>query len=1237
MEECEFPASLAEDWHCQGDEQPFASESFPSLATDFRALSSPIFGRLVASAKASEDLAMRVAELGARVLKGLISAEKTGDLELKKAFFLVLVGVKFACDPGNKPRTVDRKRPIFAADVSESLYKFSSILGQFSLTLRRHFLIVLFELCKSGGPGCGVQSFINALSGCESLWGDFRSLLISHLQTSEERPILGRVLALLSAAPFTRRLADSCLRAIVSRGLAGTDAEFARNSRPILLEFAARAPAEFAGKLPIWATLRGSENYQLRNAVCEAMAELLSSGAMEPRPQVLAIIEERIHDKTAFARGAVFPCLSKVLGACLMREVEARWLGLAVDRLRDSSAFVRRKALVFCQEVALRMKAGAEGMGGDLNKDGECEIDRDGEPLPGSGSSEGAPLGFSEHMIDSSDAANSPLAGVRAAMSRALPRLRPLLFSTAQGDVIDSLRLVHALETVRFAPRFSLLRLAVSLVWARERPIKSELLRVFHAHLIGDLPPEAVISGLAEFYAESDAGEKLSVDEILRQLLAAQEEEPRLQPGIRGELWEFIVKNAFLKKEKSEKIEKGGSAKAKRGSRDRSGGRGKSKRSSSHRIQPEGQEEEGEEEPKRRQKHLIEQEGSKPKSDQRNRIQPEDEEESPEKTKKRQKSRIQAEGEEASPEKRGNSSKKGIESEILEASPADESKCESPSPVVFAVRMLRICTESAPKWLVSKSASLVEIFRRVNENDSLDLALMSEFAELLSSAELELEVLDMCTKLLVFYLVKLQGCVDAHYLNFAQKAIFLVFSYRNNPEIVCDFILKRMSRVCAAGHIGLNGPAVAEVFEDPENLNLPFSQVSENELHNYGSQGLGTPGSQVSDPQVSSSAQSVLHLIFVAGQVAVKFLFLAEKLEAQITSSLARNGEDGQLETAFGSTELEIEEARTALQKLVRDSLVEENSLKAVVPLLVEIASIALEAPRRARDPLVNAAFDCLAKFMLLSEEFCLRHLNLLLSALQKEDFDPGLQTNLVIALGDLFHKHPNRISPYLQVLSKGLRSGSEQIRLTALTVLSHLILNDFFKPKGELADLSRLLCDLSPAVSQKAALFFGELASKDQDHLVMLLPELASGLASDDAELEVGGLNTIRILFDMIDDRKLAGPVLESFIKKTGSKETSKEVRMLLNCLHFIPATDHSLTLMLDNPIGLKQAITSDKRSAEILTGLLGKWRKAPKLNKLLLDQLEKLLNENSAEVFDNLKRNRPEKPKGRGRPKRI
>jgi len=205
--------------------------------------------------------------------------------------------------------------------------------------------------------------------------------------------------------------------------------------------------------------------------------------------------------------------------------------------------------------------------------------------------------------------------------------------------------------------------------------------------------------------------------------------------------------------------------------------------------------------------------------------------------------------------------------------------------------------------------------------------------------------------------------------------------------------------------------------------------------------------------------------------------------------------------------------------------------LKQVRPLLLS----GIGDPTQRCDPVLRrSAALSLCKFMTVSKRFCEDNLQMLFSILfpkgteicasvplvseaDAEDVlvgsiatlgsnelleDQTLRQSLLVAVGDLLFRHPNVVEPWTDRLYAALSvagSASEgpavaELRLTALLVLTHLVLNDMMKPRAVLLVRALWLtaCPHVPT-ARVARILFTELSRKTSHPIYNLLPFIVS------------------------------------------------------------------------------------------------------------------------------------------------
>lgn len=138
---------------------------------------------------------------------------------------------------------------------------------------------------------------------------------------------------------------------------------------------------------------------------------------------------------------------------------------------------------------------------------------------------------------------------------------------------------------------------------------------------------------------------------------------------------------------------------------------------------------------------------------------------------------------------------------------------------------------------------------------------------------------------------------------------------------------------------------------------------------------------------------------------------------------------------------------------------------------------------------------------------------------------DTTLRQALLVAVGDLLFRHPNVVEPWTGKLYATLGStpGAEggpgaELRLTALLVLTHLVLNDMLKPRAVLLVRALWLtaCVHEPT-ARVARILFQELSKRSTNVVYNLLPQIIANLPDhQDTSGQITGGAEQRVQFVM-------------------------------------------------------------------------------------------------------------------------
>jgi len=208
-----------------------------------------------------------------------------------------------------------------------------------------------------------------------------------------------------------------------------------------------------------------------------------------------------------------------------------------------------------------------------------------------------------------------------------------------------------------------------------------------------------------------------------------------------------------------------------------------------------------------------------------------------------------------------------------------------------------------------------------------------------------------------------------------------------------------------------------------------------------------------------------------------------------------------------------------------------------------------------------------LCKYMTVSKRFCEENLQLLFSILfpkgkdasaplsfgQGSDAAEGmarggsgmavlledltLRQSLLVAVGDLLFRHPNVVEPwtgrlYATLGSTGSTSaegsdgrGVAELRLTALLVLTHLVLNDMMKPRAVLlARALWLTACTHESTARVARIMFQELSKRSTNVVYNLLPQIIASMPDhqDHSGTVTGGAEErVQYVMQFVDKEK--------------------------------------------------------------------------------------------------------------------
>ncbi|XP_026949018.1 condensin complex subunit 1 isoform X2 [Sagmatias obliquidens] len=430
-------------------------------------------------------------------------------------------------------------------------------------------------------------------------------------------------------------------------------------------------------------------------------------------------------------------------------------------------------------------------------------------------------------------------------------------------------------------------------------------------------------------------------------------------------------------------------------------------------------------------------------------------------------------------------------------------------------------------------------------------------------------------------------CPDPLWIPFKEAAVTLIYQLAEGPEVICA----RMLQGCAK-------QALEKLGEK------------------------STPQEATKDTPVLPTFL-LMNLLSLAGDVALQQLV---HLEQAVSGELCRRRvlrEEQEHKTKEPkeknpSSEATMEEEMGLVGATADDTEAElirgicelelldgKQTLAAFVPLLLKVCN----NPGLYSNPELSAAASlALGKFCMISATFCDSQLRLLFTMLEKSSL-PIVRSNLMIATGDLAIRFPNLVDPWTPHLYARLRDPAQQVRKTAGLVMTHLILKDMVKVKGQVSEMAVLLIDPAPQIAALAKNFFNELSHKG-NAIYNLLPDIISRLSAPEGGVEEEPFHTImKQLLCYITKDKQTESLVEKLCQRFRTAQTERQYRDLAYCVSQLPLTERGLRKMLENFDCFGDKLSDESIFSAFLSAV-GKLRRGAKPEgKAVIDEFEQKL----------------------------
>lgn len=346
---------------------------------------------------------------------------------------------------------------------------------------------------------------------------------------------------------------------------------------------------------------------------------------------------------------------------------------------------------------------------------------------------------------------------------------------------------------------------------------------------------------------------------------------------------------------------------------------------------------------------------------------------------------------------------------------------------------------------------------------------------------------------------------------------------------------------------------------------------------------------------------------------------------------------DAALEEEMGMQGAEAEDVELMFIESVVDNKIALSQpnlgLKSLIAsLLPGIIHILKDQAKYPDETLQLACSMTLVRTMILSQKLCNENLQLLFTLMEKSP-NPKIRSQLILGIGDLVFRFPNALEPWTSHLYFPLRdTKSTAVRMNTIRVLSHLILKEMIKTRGQIYEIA--LCTIDPdlQISSLAKLFFQELSQRNNGLVIYnAMPDIISqlsggggggGSAKDDQEIlnarlisEESFKTIVTYLFSFIKRDKQCETLIEKLCHGFRQANISeRKCRDLVFCLSKIQLSENGIKKLKETFKWYADKLIYQVVYETFKNTIIKNARKLPMLRnetKSLIDELEKQIDD--------------------------
>uniref|UniRef100_A0A4Y0API6 Condensin complex subunit 1 n=1 Tax=Anopheles funestus TaxID=62324 RepID=A0A4Y0API6_ANOFN len=239
-----------------------------------------------------------------------------------------------------------------------------------------------------------------------------------------------------------------------------------------------------------------------------------------------------------------------------------------------------------------------------------------------------------------------------------------------------------------------------------------------------------------------------------------------------------------------------------------------------------------------------------------------------------------------------------------------------------------------------------------------------------------------------------------------------------------------------------------------------------------------------------------------------------------------------------------------------------ENLLNRLIPTVLEVCKF----PNRYKDDMLQkAAVLTLVRLMAVSSKFCDDNMPFLMNIF-KHTKNNDIKCNIVIGLSDFTFRFPNVTEPWTKHMYATLHEENVELRMTAVKMLSHLILHEMIRVKGQISDLALCIVDPVKEIRIITEQFFKEIANKS-NILYNVLPDIISRLSDPNLQLEEEKYHIImRYIISLISKDKQIESLVEKLCLRFRVTKEVRQWRDIAFCLSLLSYNEKMIKKLTEN-----------------------------------------------------------------------